>query len=373
MLTFAYYLAFIGLGLTAASLGPTLLGLAQQTGSHISQISFLFAARSFGYLIGSFSGGRMLDRLPCHRTLGAAIITVSILFLLVPSASVLWTLTAIMLSVGFMEGIVDVGANTLIVWVHREKVGPWMNGLHLFYAVGAFLAPVLAAQVVSVTGGYSGTYTFLAVLLVPIGLWIRTLLDPEPIIKREEHSDFRPNPYFLASLVFLFLLIAGTEISFGGWVFTYSVKTGLTGEETAAYVNAAFWGAFMLSRLASIPIAARFRPGSIILVDLMLSLLAFGIMLSFPSSTTALWAGSMLFGAGIASAFPTLITFAGRKITITGSITGWFFVGASAGNTVLPWIIGQCIEPFGPKAVLVIITGGLVLALMMFFGVLKDD
>ena len=69
--TFTYYASFIALGMTTASLGPTLLGLATQTGSALNEVSILFTARSFGYLIGSFIGGRLYDRLPGHRTMAA--------------------------------------------------------------------------------------------------------------------------------------------------------------------------------------------------------------------------------------------------------------------------------------------------------------
>ena len=57
--TAAYYATFIGLGLTSASLGPTLPGLAEQTRTNIGEISFLFTARSLGYLLGSLRGGRL--------------------------------------------------------------------------------------------------------------------------------------------------------------------------------------------------------------------------------------------------------------------------------------------------------------------------
>src|SRR5215203_230517 len=141
--TFTYYLAFIALGMTTASLGPTLLGLSEQTGSALSQISFLFTARSSGYLTGSFIGGRLFDRLPGHRTMALALVVIAVALASVPVVPLLWILIGIMLVVGFCEALVDVGANTLIVWVHRDGVAPYMNGLHLFFAIGALLAPLV--------------------------------------------------------------------------------------------------------------------------------------------------------------------------------------------------------------------------------------
>jgi len=364
--TLTYYAAFIALGLTVASLGPTLLGLAEQTGSLLSQISFLFTTRALGYLGGSFIGGRWYDRLPGHRIMALALLAITALLAFVPIIPVLGILTLVLLAIGFAEGVVDVGGNTLIVWVHRERVAPYMSGLHLFFAVGAFLSPLLIAQMILWTGAFGSGYWLLAALLIPVALFLFPLPNPAPLVSRAEHAAARPNLALLALFVVMFLLVAGAEGSFGGWIFTYAVKSDLADEYTAAYINAAFWGAFMLSRIASIPIAARVRPRVIVLADLALALAGFGILLAFASSVWALWLGTILFGLGIASVFPTLITFAGRHMVITGAVTGWLFVGASLGGMILPWLIGQYFETLGPKFLLALLTGALLLAIGVF-------
>jgi len=370
-LTLTYYAAFVAIGLTTASLGPTLLGLAQQTGSDIAQISFLFTARALGYLLGSFGGGRVYDRLPGHRAMAVAIAVIAVLLVFVPFSPTLWLVTALLLGIGVMEGVVDVGGNTLIVWVHREKVGPYMNGLHLFYAVGAFLAPVIIAQAILFTGSFSWGYWVLALLLAPVIVRLIPLPSPAPIVSREEAHAARPPLALLTLFVLLFFMVAGAEQSFSGFIYTYSVKTGLTDPYTAAYVTAAYWGAFTIGRIASIPLATRLRPRVIILGDLALALIAFAILFMFPSSTAALWFGAALFGLGIASAFPTLLTFGGRHMTITGAITGWFFVGASAAGMVMPWLIGQGFDRIGPVSMLIVISGALILAVILFFILLR--
>ncbi len=144
--TYAYFAAIMALGLVSASLGPTLPGLAQQTGSEIRQISYLFLARSTGYMLGSLLGGKVLDMLPGHWVLGVALAAISLTFFAVPTLPILWILAAVLLITGVAEGSVDVGSNALLVWVHRSKVGPYMQGLHLFFGVGAFLSPIIVVQ-----------------------------------------------------------------------------------------------------------------------------------------------------------------------------------------------------------------------------------
>lgn len=364
--TLTYYAAFVALGLTTASLGPTLLGLADQTGSTLSQISYLFTARSFGYLLGSFTGGRLYDRLPGHRTMAAALFVIAAVMALLPTASLLWLLIVGMLVLGGMEAVIDVGANTLIVWIHRERVAPYMNALHLFFAVGAFLSPILVAQVILFTGNFGWSYWLLALLLLPAALRLLPLPSPQPIVNRQEEASVRPD-YILVVLTSVFLFaVSASEASFGGWVFTYAVKTNLADETMAAYATAAFWGAFMLARIVSIPLATRLRPRYFILGELAISLAGILLMLFVPASPTVLWVGTALFGFGIAPLFPSILNFSGRHMTITGKVTGWFFVGASLGSMILPWTIGQLFEPIGAWVVLVLIGAAILLGFIDF-------
>lgn len=368
--TFTYYLAFIALGLTTASLGPTLLGLSEQTGSTLGQISFLFTARSFGYMSGSFIGGRLFDRLPGHRTMALALVVIAITLTAVPIAPFLWILIGLMLIMGACEAMMDVGGNTLIVWVHRDGVAPYMNGLHLFFAVGALISPLLFAQVVLFTSGFGWGYWLLALLMVPVMIRLLPLPNPQPLVTRAEQASVRPNVLLLALIVIFFVMLAGAELGFGGWVYTYAVRANMADEATARYLNSAFWAAFLTARIASIPIATRVRPRMIIFGDLILALTGIALILLLPSSVAALWGGTILFGLGIASTFPTILNFASRHLTITGSVTGWFFVGVSLGSMTIPLLIGQSFELIGPQSVLWIIGGALVLALAVFLIIL---
>jgi fucose permease len=271
-----------------------------------------------------------------------------------------------MLGVGVMEALVDVGGNTLIVWVHRERVGPYMNGLHLFFAIGALLSPLLIAAGLALGGGITLGYWFLALLLVPVAFRLLPLDNPPPIVSRREHAGARPNIALLALFALAFVMVAGAENSFAGWIATYAVKTGFANPERAALLNSAFWASFMVGRLVSIPLAARLRPRMIVAADLLFGCASIGIILLFPASEIALWGGTLFFGVAIASAFPTLLTFAGRHLTITGAVTSWFFVGASIGSMTLPWLIGQLFEQVSPLSVLWIVGSALLAGLGVF-------
>ena len=130
--TIGYFAVFVAVGLETAALGPTLPGLAEQTHTNLDAISLLFTAHALGYMFGSFFGGRLYDLIPGHPLMVVMLLLMAAMLALVPLVPALWMLAAAWLLVGVSGGALDVGGNTLIVWVHGRKVGPFMNALHFF-------------------------------------------------------------------------------------------------------------------------------------------------------------------------------------------------------------------------------------------------
>ena len=371
--TIGYCAAFVALGLTNASLGPTLTALATNTRAALAQISYGFTARALGYLVGSVLGGRLYDRRPGNPVMGTTLLLMALSMALVPLIPVLWMLIAMLLLVGLFEGVVDVGGNTLLVWVHGDEAGPYMNALHFFFGIGAFLSPIFVARALAAGSGVTWAYWTLALLIVPVAVAVLRL--PSPSSPVREHtapgeqpaSVLRSTPAVLVALIALFFfLYVGAEGSFGGWIATYAKTTGLGDATTAAYLTSVFWGAMTLGRLLSIPLAARLRPRTLLLGDLIGCLLSILVVIAWPGSSAALWIGTFGAGFSMASIFPTMISFAGRHMTTTGKTTAWFFVGGSSGGMLIPWLIGQWFESTGPQVMVFIILASLLLNLAMF-------
>lgn len=339
--------------------------LAALTQSPLRDVSILFSARALGYLIGSVLVGRLYDRVRGHPLMVGTIITMALMLLVMPSASALLWLAALMLVLGSAEGGLDVGANTLIVWVHGERVAPFMNGLHFFFGAGAFVAPLLVAGTLLASGGLTWAFWSLALLLLPCGLWIARVASPPARHAAEGSAQSVVNPYLLFIVVLFFFLYACAEVGFGGWIYTYAVTLRLADEATAAYVTSTFWGALTVGRLVAIPLAAHYSPQRILAADLLCALASLALILGAGSLPALLWVGVAGLGLSYASVFPTMIALAERHLAINGRITAWFFVGASIGGIVWPWFIGQLFEPVGPAAVIIVVTCAVLAALVV--------
>ncbi|MDO8972069.1 MAG: MFS transporter, partial [Saprospiraceae bacterium] len=365
--TAGYYAAFIILGLTTSSFGPALPYLAEQTHSQLNQVSSLFAFRSFGYLLGSLRGGWLYDHRPGHPVFTAVLLLLAIGMALVPAIPLLIPMTIILFLVGLCEGTMDVGGNTLLIWAHGPKVGPFMNGLHFFFGIGAFLAPIFIAQSVLILGQYGPAYWLIALLMLPVALGFSRISSPKSQVSHASNTEKTFNRRLVVLLIIFFFLYVGAEVSFGGWIFTYATRLNLADEAIAAYITSAFWGALTAGRLLGIPISARLEPKTILWVDLIGCAVSVLVIVLFPVVQAVIWICSILLGLSMASIFPTALTFAEKRLNISGSITSWFFVGASLGGMILPWIIGQVFEPLGPPITMSLILGDILLAIVVFY------
>jgi fucose permease len=374
--TIGYFAVFVVLGMETSILGPTLPGLAQQTAAQLAAISYLFTGHALGYMGGSFFGGRLYDRVPGHLVVVAMLALMATVLVLVPWIPVLWLLIPAWILLGVSGGALDVGGNTLMIWVHGRQVGPFMNALHFFFGLGSFLIPIIVAQAMALSGSFPWAYRVLALLVIPVALWMARVPSPaspnaansQADSERQAEAETQPGVDVRRTVILICLLLGlyvGAEAAFGGWIYTYAVALDLSDVTTAAYLTSAFWGALTVGRLLAIPLATRFRPRSILFADLTGCLLSVGILLAGSGSVTATWLGAMGLGLSMASIFPTAMSLAEHRIPITGQVTGWFLVSASIGGMLLPWLIGQLFEPIGPQLTMLAILLDLVAAMLV--------
>ncbi len=348
-----YYISFIGLGLASGVLGPSLLRLADNTSATIAQASSILLFHAFGYMVGAVLGGRSYDRVAGNPVMSVMLVIIAASLAFTPVTNLLWVLVALMFVLGVSQGSLDVGGNTLLVWVHGNKVGPFMNGLHLFFGFGAFAAPILVAQAMRIQDNLNWAYWGMALFMLIPAAGLALVKSPPRKSESDEvgKTGGHSNKLLLGMIVVFYLFYVGMEVGFTGWIFTYATTSNLLAEVSAAYATSLFWGTFTLGRLVSIPIAMKLPSRQVLTIDLAGCFASILILLIWPASVTALWisiAGTGLFAASI---FPTMITFAENRMHLTGKTTSLFFVGASTGGMFFPWLIGQCYASVGPRMV----------------------
>jgi FHS family Na+ dependent glucose MFS transporter 1 len=230
------------------------------------------------------------------------------------------------------------------------------------------------AQVLLRSDGITGAYWLLALVILPVSLFVGLLPSPTAVHQEtDERTDQQIN-YRLILLVMAFLFVyVGVEIGFGGWVFTYATQTKMVEETAAAYLTSAFWGALTVGRLVAVLVAARLRPSSMLRTGLIGALISIGLILVWSNSATILWVGAIGLGFFFAPIFPTTIALAERRMHLTGKITGWIFIGAGMGSMTIPWLMGYLMDSVTATAVIWIIFLGIILAMGLLSLIVRHE
>ena len=372
-LSFNYYFVFIYLGLSVGLSGPTLPALADQTGIRLGQMGYVFLLSSLGYTIGTLLGGRLFDRFPGHPVLGLGLIANAVCLFFIPVVPWFWLLLLIILLKGIVDGLQN-GINTLLVWLHGEKASPFMNALHFFFGLGAFLSPLMVARLIDIPSGYRWGYWGLGLYALIMGLRMLLLPGSPKPVHAHQNEDGLPvrvfYPLVFAAALYLFFYV-GSEITFGGWIFTYASTLKILDAAGSAYLNSGFWLSFTIGRLVSIPIGIRFSPRQVIPLALLGCLAIMIVVLLLPASPALLWLLTVVLGFCMAPLWPMGFTLAGQSIKLTARISSIVLMGDSLGGMVLPWLVGQIIDLTGARAMLPIVLGSLVLNLLTYLVVIR--
>ncbi len=65
---------------------------------------------------------------------------------------------AVLLVVELARSVLGAGRYTLLIWMHGQRFGPLLSGLHFSHSAGIFLAPIIIAEILirnrDATAGY---------------------------------------------------------------------------------------------------------------------------------------------------------------------------------------------------------------------------
>jgi FHS family Na+ dependent glucose MFS transporter 1 len=369
----AYYPTYILVGLMLTSIGPCMKALERQSDSSKGEISFLVVVMSLGYIAGSLLGARLYARVAGNRVLTTSLLAMTSLTLTIPWLGSLWLLIVVFALIGVALGTMDVGGNTLMVWLYRSDVPPYMNALHLSFGVGAFLGPLVINGFAAATGNAVTTYWLFAGLMLPVAFWLSRLPSPDAPAAVQDAADgravLRPHLVLIGLIAVFFFMHMGAELSYGAYIASYADDLFYS-ESLARVVNSVFWGGLVVGRLIAIPLALRISPRALLQASLLVAAASLAPIIALPDSSVALWIGTVGFGIAIASMFANSINFAEQRMPITSRVTAVFLVGGSLGSTVLPLVVGQLYEPRGPQSVMQV-TWAALLAALLLFGIIQ--
>jgi len=393
-LTLLLCLSYVMLGFSLSVFGPTLLELASNVQANVASMGLLFTLNGVSYVLSALFVGFMLDKCSHYShsslflqskarnsrllswilkhienlTMVVGLCLMGLGLVAIPFARNFYLLNVISFLIGLGNGCIDCAANVILVWVWRDQVNPYMQGLHFSFGVGGFICPLYIQLIHHVSlrvGSESVWLQPLRFSYMSLGLLVLIALIPFCVVKFDHEkapaaeeaqtntTDPRANTFSVKKLLIAVLtgmalmFYIGSRVGYCGLIHTYVMlqKNTRFTKDSASLLTSFFWFCFTMGRLIAIPLSKVLSVAAMILLDVLFTMSGIAV-LSITSNYIVTWIATAVIGLAMASQYPTTISLPSvhLNIKLTGFMTSLMVVCGAFGEMIIPPIMTYFIE-----------------------------
>ena len=350
LLTGGAFLAFFIFGLTDNLKGPTLPAMLQEMNITYGTGGNIFFGQYLGFLIATLFTGLLADRFG----LKSVILLAGALILLgaggYSSLHTTWLLALSLFILGLGLGALELGPNALIVSVHHERKGLFLNLMSVFHGFGSMVAPLAAGWFLTAGVFWRRIYQWELLLILVFILYFVFIRFPKKEEQEHEGLDFKnlAKVAFQPSLIWYYISIAlyvAVEIGIASWMVTFLQNEQSQSVADSTRALTIFFGTIMLGRFIGGFLVHRIGYLRSILFASIASVICIAVGLFGPQSLSFFLP---LTGFFFSIIFPTITAAVSDAHTKnTNSILGMLFTCAGVGGMIGPWLIGAASDSFG--------------------------
>jgi fucose permease len=250
--------------------------------------------------------------------------------------------------IGIGLGAFELGPNSLIVTLHRERKGLYLNLMAVLHGLGSLIAPLFAGWLFSLDFTWRVVYRWDLAMIVFFMLF--TTMLPFPKTDESSQLDFRqiPSVAFKGKLPWFYLAImfyVAAEIGIGSWLVTFLQDARGVSVILSNQALSLFFGTVMVGRLLGGLFVQRIGYVRSILFAAIGAFVCVGIGLFAPSQFSFVLSLTGLFFSFV---FPTLTAAASDTHTENlNTVLGVLFTFAGIGGLLGPWLLGWSSDAFG--------------------------
>jgi len=348
LLTAGCFLSFFVFGFTDNLKGPTLPSMLAELHISYGTGGNIFFGEYLGFLIATLITGILADRFGLK-----SVIILAGVFLGIGVGGYSFFTSAVLLSgslfiLGMGLGALELGPNAIIVSLHHERKGLYLNLMAVLHGFGSLIAPLFAGWLLSISVSWRVIYRWdilLVALFVIIFIFLRF-----PKAEEKAQLDFRhiPQiafkgqlPWFYATITFY----VAAEIGLVSWLVTFLQEIRGVSVTASNQSLAVFFAVLMLGRLIGGFLVHRIGYLRSILFMTIGGILCFTAGLFGPKEFFFLLPITGFFFSVI---FPTITAAVSDTHTENGNtILGVLFTFAGIGGLIGPWLIAWGSDLFG--------------------------
>jgi fucose permease len=325
-------------------------------GRELDALGALLLASTIGYVISSFSSGRLLQRLNLGGVLAASCSLTATALGGYALAPYWWYLLPLAVLLGLGGGAIDAALNTYVAANHGPRT---LNWLHACYGLGAALGPLVMTAVLEAGRPWQRGYAVVSLLqgglaaafMATLPRWPRTAGGDDGTQPAARIQDTLRLPVARLGIL-TFVVYAGVEASIGAWIYTLLTLGRDVDPATAGVVASTFWGGLTGGRLLAATLGARYAPTLMLRAALAAVLLGVAaVWLQLGTSVTI--AGVGLAGLACGPIFPTLVALTPARVggAHAGNAVGFQVAAAAVGLSVIPALVGLVADAVGVEAI----------------------
>jgi len=304
------------------------------------------SASAAGYFVSVLIAGEISQRVSAQKILIASMVLFGAGLLALAAASELTGLLCGGFLLGLSNGGIDIGANTVIVVLNRDRLAAALNYLHVLFGIGALTGPMIVSAAFATHTPYRWIFDAGALVCFAIGIRIAVMPDFEAHTAAERSDGFiamlsQPLIWAISGVMFLYV---GAEAGIGAWLFLYLRSASNAGAALASSGVALYWIGLVCGRAFGGRIGHRIALPLFTTIASVLSAIALVVLIVAPGKGGTTAAAVFLVGFGFGPVFPNMIAIgAARFPDETGRMTSIVVAGAALGAVTVPWIMGQTI------------------------------
>jgi fucose permease len=366
-------LAFVSLGLPDGLLGVAWPSMRGFFGVELDALGGLLIATTAGYVVSSFSSGRLLRHANLGTVLAASCLLTASGLLGYAAVSSWPPVLALGIVLGLGAGAIDAALNTYVATHYNARM---LNWLHACFGVGAASGPLIMTAVLQRQSPWQRGYVIVGVAQIALAAcfaatfrsWPRQVpsaATAERGVSETMIGTLRVPGVWLGMAVFI--AYAGVEASIGAWTYTLLSEGRGISTVHAGLLASLYWGGITGGRL----LAA--AAGGVVPVERMLS----AALWSVAAGTALIWfnagaavtaAGLLLAGLACGPVFPSLIATTPRRVggAHSANAVGFQIAASAVGISVIPGLVGIAAGKFGVEAIARVIVVMAALLLLMY-------
>ncbi len=330
----------------------------------LATLGAILVGTGLGGLAASAAGGALVDRLGSRRSCVVAALALSAGLPLIGVASTPLALACVLVGLGAVDVLTDIGMNVQAAQVQRRAQGSVVQRFHGAWSVGAVLGAAVASAAAAVGVSLGQQLAATAVVLVVVVALAARNLSPvdDPPAPSADGARRWPVLGLLAAVALTLAIVEGAP---GEWAAVFGTDVHGVGAGTAGAGFLAFSAGMVTGRLLGDGATDRLGGRRLFRTALTVVVAGLVVVVTSPGIAVAL-AGFAVIGLGVSVLFPALyLTAADREGIPAGLGLGVMSTGARLGFLVSPPLVGAIAGASSLRVSLAAVVGTAALAAMV--------